>query len=178
MYSSSGSDNRITFVIAFPAASVRAPGSNGISLFGRAGLSIITFPFPKGRPFLRLIGCDPRASVQIRKACRPEQGFTDLWIGLFREIEIVEGDRRRAFSPPFPLNASPPTDERWLRSGSCRESHLSPGVEASTAGLSAVDTRRITRHVQRYAGLGCERGYSRTFNNQSSLTIRSGSLQD
>jgi hypothetical protein len=51
LYSSSGSDSRITLFTAFPAASVRAPEAKGVT-FGRASLSTTEFPFAKGNHLL------------------------------------------------------------------------------------------------------------------------------
>jgi hypothetical protein len=47
LYSSSGSDSRITFVTAFPDVSERAPGSSGAGLIGLANLLTIVFSFAK-----------------------------------------------------------------------------------------------------------------------------------
>ena len=47
LYSSFGSDNRITLLTALPAASVREPGGRGAALIGLASLLTILFPFAK-----------------------------------------------------------------------------------------------------------------------------------
>lgn len=48
-----------------------------------------------------------------------------MWIVLFREI--IEGHRRRAFSPPFPLNASPQATKDEYAAGVAVRVNCVPG---------------------------------------------------
>src|ERR1700693_1486192 len=89
LYSSSGSDSRITFFTAFPDASERAPGGSGAGLIGLVDLLTIMFSFAKVPMFVLM---RRTASVHFRNPVVTAQ--------ILRMFEEILGEKVRRRSPP------------------------------------------------------------------------------